>query len=60
MIEYINSPMFGKVAKADDEERRVINTSVHDFPIDVFQTLNYELNERGWQIRLTRLEAPVT
>ena len=55
MSDYFESPVLGKTRNATDEEKAVIQKSVDETAITVFQLLNKMLNSRGLCITIDAL-----
>lgn len=56
MAEWINSPLFGRVQLATEEERDAIACLVMERPVDVFGILNKALNQRGMCLSIERID----
>lgn len=56
MNNKFNSPVFGSIRHADDDESIEIARLVETCPSDVFGALNVALNTRGFQLSIARLE----
>lgn len=52
MSDFLDSPIFGKTRRANDEELDCIKKAVEETPIDVFQALNRKLHDHGLMISI--------
>ena len=54
---YINSPLFGKVEKAPDDIRELLDKLAEMHPLDVFQSLNKSMNSSGLLLKIDCLHS---